>query len=263
MNAAILTDVTKCIGCDSCVEACVTVNELPPAKPYRWTSKDGLAAERYCSVLRKPDNMYVRKQCRHCLEPACVSVCPVGALQKTEHSAVIYNQDLCMGCRYCMMSCPFGIPRYSWDKTVPLVEKCTLCYHTRLQQGRQPACTEICPTEATIFGDRAELLAEARRRLTSEPDKYIQKIYGESDVGGTSVLYISDKNLDFLAWQKDLGSEPLPDLTKPAMTAVPPVFIAVGAAMYGLHWIIGRRNKQMESNPPSDLQSQDDASTDS
>ena len=164
MNA-ILTDVTKCVGCEKCVDACVAEHNHGPSLRWRWSSNDGLSGSRFTSVVRSEGNAYVRKQCRHCLDPACVTACPVGALTKTESGAVVYDAHKCMGCRYCMMSCPFGIPRYTWNENVPLVSKCSMCYEKRLKDGKQPACTEACPEGATIFGDRDELIAEAKRKM--------------------------------------------------------------------------------------------------
>jgi len=241
MKAAILTDTTKCIGCSECVLACKKVNQLKSDVPRRWDADDGLSARNWTSVMGEPDNKFVRKQCRHCLEPACVSACPVGAMHKTELGPVVYDSSKCIGCRYCMMACPFGIPRYEWSTLVPYVRKCILCYDTRLKQGRQPACTEICPTKATIFGDRDELLAEAHRRLRESPAKYHNRVWGESEVGGTSVLYISDIDLSFLTYGEQFGDKPLTQTTRMAMEAVPFTFLGVGMAMTGLYWIIQRR----------------------
>jgi formate dehydrogenase iron-sulfur subunit len=139
-----------------------------------------------------------------------------------------------------MMACPFGIPRYDWDKTVPHVEKCILCYD-RIEKGGQPACTEACPQEATIFGDRSKLLKIAHRRIKENPGKYINKVWGEHEIGGTSVMYLSDIDLGFLQYQTKYGNEPLPDRTAPAMESVPFAFLGMGGVMLGLNWIIRRR----------------------
>ena len=239
---AILTDITKCNGCEKCVDACIAENKLGKVLPWRWISNDGLSSERLTSIIRKPGEHSIRKQCRHCLEPACVSACPVGALQKTAEGPVIYDSQKCLGCRYCMMSCPYGIPRYSWESNVPYVRKCTMCY-SRIQQGKIPSCVEECPEKATIFGEREELITEAKHRIEETPNNYIKKIYGEYEVGGTSVLYISDIELDFLSWKKDPGIQAFPSLTQFAMRAVLPIFMSVGALMYGIYWITKRRNK--------------------
>lgn len=249
MKAAILTDVTKCIGCMECVEACKKVNHLENDVPRVWDLDDGLSARNWTSVLGEPDDKYVRKQCRHCLEPACVSACPVGALQKTAIGAVIYDSKRCIGCRYCMVACPFGIPRYDWNSDVPHVRKCQLCYE-RITQGQQPGCTEVCPTHATIYGDRDDLLAEAHKRIREAPGKYINKVWGEHEVGGTSVLYISDINLDFLTYGSHFSDQPLPNRTRPAMEAVPYTFAGMGMAMAGISWLIRRRMKLQGKQPP-------------
>jgi formate dehydrogenase iron-sulfur subunit len=242
LSKAILTDVTKCIGCLKCVSACKEVHGLGMDVPRVWDKNDGLSAENWTSVIHKTGDHYVRKQCRHCLEPACASVCPVGALHKTELGPVTYDSAKCLGCRYCMMACPFGIPRYDWDKTVPHVEKCILCYD-RIKIGQQPACTEACPTGATIFGDRDELLNVAHKKIKENPKGYIDRVWGEHEVGGTSVLYLSDIDLDFLTYPTIPGDKPLPKETAAAMESVPFAFVGMGGAMLGLNWLIRRRMK--------------------
>jgi formate dehydrogenase iron-sulfur subunit len=251
---AILTDVTKCIGCEECVLACKKNYGLGPDRPWRWQNDvTDLSATRWTTIVNRPKDRHVRKQCRHCKEPACVSVCPVGALQKTPEGPVVYDGSLCMGCRYCMMACPYGIPRYTWNEAVPFVRKCVLC-HPGIQSGKQdePACTRACPTGATIYGDRDALLAEAQRRIKENPGKYIGRVWGEKEVGGTNVLYISDVDLSFLGWKPDLGDEPMPALTWPALRMVPGVFLGVGLAMGATCWVIGRRMKLMGGKAPSE-----------
>lgn len=242
---AILTDTTLCTGCETCVAACKKTYNLGPDRMWRWKETvDALSSTRFCTIVRRPEAHYVRQQCRHCNEPACASACIVGALKKEENGPVTYDSGRCMGCRYCMMACPFGIPRYEWESTAPKVRKCILCY-PRLKEGKQPACTEACPYGATIFGTRAQMLAIARERIAKNPNKYYPfgnpKIYGEHEVGGTSVLYIADISLDFLAWQPKLGDEPLPALTWAALSKVPPAVLGVAGAMSGIYWFIGRR----------------------
>lgn len=237
---AILTDTTKCIGCRECVIACKKTYHLDQDVPRRWERDDGLSARNWTTIVQKSGGKFIRKQCRHCIDPACVASCPVGALQKTDIGAVIYDSKRCLGCRYCMMACPYGIPRYDWDQPVPYVRKCILCYD-RIKQGGQPACTEACPTGATIFGDRDELLQEAHRRIAAEPDKYVPRVWGEKEIGGTKVIYISDIDLSFLTYDHPLGDKPLPTRTVTAMHAVPFAFVGMGAAMAGISWIIGRR----------------------
>ena len=243
LPVAILTDVTRCTGCERCVAACKQENELGADRPWRGQrSIDGLSATRYTTILRRPGNYFVRQQCRHCLEPACVSACIVGALVKTPNGAVTYDGDKCMGCRYCMAACPYGIPRYDWDKAVPYVRKCTLCYG-RIEAGMPPACVGACPEQATIFGPRDALLAEAHQRLKAEPSRYVPRVYGEHEVGGTSVLYLSSIPLGFLGWQEDLGTQALPELTWASLQKVPGVVLGMGGLMSAMYWVIGRRMK--------------------
>jgi formate dehydrogenase iron-sulfur subunit len=240
---AILTDTTKCTGCETCVGACKAANDLGRDQPWPWQDKiDDLSSTRFTTIIRRPGPHFVRQQCRHCQEPACASACLVGALQKTEEGPVIYDGNKCMGCRYCMMACPYGIPRYDWNQAVPYVRKCTMCYQ-RLEEGKQPACTEACPVGATLFGKLSELLAEAHRRIARNPGRYIDRVYGEHEVGGTCVLYISDIPLDFLGWKSDLGTTPLPKLTWASLTKVPPVMLGMAGLMTGMYFVIGRRMK--------------------
>lgn len=243
---AILTDVTLCIGCERCVDACRMANGLGPQLPFRWLLEDGLSSERWCSVLRKEDR-FVRKQCMHCIHPACASACPVGALFKTPEGPVIYDDKKCLGCRYCMMACPFGIPRYSWESPVPLVRKCQMCFQQRVSQGQQPACTAACPVHATIFGEREALLEEAHRRIRESPDRYEGRVFGETEVGGTCVLYLAPFDLGLLTLGNRLDDRPMPERTVWAMTAVPPVFLTVGAVMTGIWWVIGRRMERQQA----------------
>jgi formate dehydrogenase iron-sulfur subunit len=243
---AILTDTTLCTGCAKCVDACKEENQLGEDVPRRWKMRiDDLSSTRFTTLEHREGNRHVRRFCRHCVDPACVSACLVGALQKTPEGPVIYDPDKCMGCRYCMASGPYGIPRYSWEDAVPLVRKCTMCY-PRLQRGEQPACTEACPHEATIFGDRDDLLREAHARIEANPDRYQNKVFGETEVGGTSVLYISDIPLDFLTFEPVLGDKPLPELTWAALSKVPPLAVGMAGLMAGVWWITGRRMKLAE-----------------
>ena len=166
-----------------------------------------------------------------------------------------------MGCRYCMVACPFRMTRYEWDSPVPRVRKCILC-HDALMSGEldQPACTAACPTKATIFGEREALLAEARRRIEAAPDKYVNHIWGEHEVGGTSVLYISDVELTAAGWPADLPGQGVPELANAVLGTVPATFLTVGAAMAGIHWIVRRRDEvaAAEAPPPEDESSSDD-----
>jgi formate dehydrogenase iron-sulfur subunit len=243
MSAAILIDITRCVGCEECVLACKEENELGPDRLQPGQQAvDGLSATRFSTILRRADDHFVRQQCRHCLEPACVSACLVGAMQKTPEGPVIYDSELCMGCRYCLVACPYGIPRYEWDTAAPLVRKCTMCY-PRIQEGREPACVEACPEDALLFGERDDLLQEAHRRIREHPGTYVDHVFGETEVGGTSVLYLADISLGFLAWAENVGEGDLPHLTWASLKKVPAVMLGMGGLMSGVYWVISRRMK--------------------
>ncbi len=257
-QVGVLVDVTRCTGCNKCVDACVDANQLGASDFMIQQSPDGLSARRWSSIVESPEGgEYVRKFCRHCLEPACVSACPVGAMYRTSEGVVLYDSQKCMGCRYCMMACPFGIPRYEWDSPTPLVQKCTLCY-ARLEQGKLPACVDTCPEGVLTFGERSELLALANQRLQEAAHLYIPKIYGAYDVGGTAVMYLSHVPLDFLGYHGAPGDEPRPELTFEWLSKVPAISIGVAGLMTGFFWIIERRmqanlaRKARESQPDED-----------
>lgn len=256
-NMAILTDVTKCIGCEECVKACQEARNLPAEQPWRWLKGiDDLSSARWTTLVRSVDDRgqhFVRRQCRHCLEPECVSVCIVGALRKTEEGPVVYDRDVCIGCRYCMIACPWEIPRYSWEDAVPYVQKCDMCYDRVVNEGKIPACVDACPTDATLFGEREELLAEARRRLAAEPDRYVPKIWGETEVGGTSVLYISDVEINLTDLEAPIrDTAPMPHRTTKILHRMPLVFVLMAGAMSGIHWVIRRRQQIAAAAEDSD-----------
>jgi formate dehydrogenase iron-sulfur subunit len=241
-SMAILTDVTRCIGCEECVTACQRANGTGTDAPFRWQQgADQLSATRWTALARSHGRL-ARLHCRHCLDPSCVAACPVGALQRTPEGPVIYDPEICMGCRYCMVACPFGMTRYEWSSPTPRVRKCVMCYQKIIDgELSQPACTAACPTKATIFGEREALLEEARRRISDSPGMYIGHIWGEQEVGGTSVLYISDVDLDGAGWPHSLDDIARPVLARKVLHTVPYTFVGVAAVMYGIHWTFERR----------------------
>lgn len=243
-SKAILIDTSLCTGCEKCIVACKEENGLGKDRPWRGQqSIDGLSATRWSTIIRRADGRFVRNQCRHCVEPACVSACIVGALEKRPEGPVVYDHDKCMGCRYCMLACPYGIPRYDWDRSSPLVQKCIMCA-PRLAEGRPPACVEACPEGAMVFGTREEMIVEGHRRIRAGgPGKYQPKVYGEKEVGGTCVMLVSDIPLDFLLWDPAVGEQSLPELSWAALEKVPGVVFGMGALMAGTYWVIGRRMK--------------------
>jgi len=239
MKKGILFDSTLCIGCGACYQACKEKNDLPETTDAYLTDK--LSARTY-TVVNRRNGRFIRQMCMHCETPTCASVCPVGALVKTADGPVLYNEDKCMGCRYCMQACPFGVPRYEWNSALPRVRKCTLC-SDRVAAGLATACATVCPTGATKFGDRDELIEEAKARLRANPDKYVNHIYGIEEVGGTSVLMLSDVSFESLGYRTNLSKEPLPLLTWNVLQEIPNLVSIGGVLMGGIWWITNRRNE--------------------
>ncbi len=240
----VLVDATLCVGCRGCEAACAEANLLPePAGVGGDTVFDRLRntdASAFTVVNRasepgpQGDTRYAKSQCLHCLDPACASACPVRALEKTPEGPVVYHRNRCMGCRYCMVACPFGVPKYEYDKALPYVRKCTFCAG-RQAEGKQPACTEVCPSGALMFGERAELLETARTRIYQNPDRYSRHVYGEHEAGGTSWLYISDVPFDSLGLPSGVRHSSYPELTQGALSAVPMVMTLWPPLLMGLY----------------------------
>ncbi len=247
---AILVDITRCVGCERCVDACVKAKgfDSDRAEDDRATTRDGLSAHRLTTVLKVEPGRFAKKNCMHCLEPSCEAACLVGGITKLPEGPVVYDPDKCIGCRYCMLACPFHIPRYEWEKTVPFMQKCDLCYE-RIQQGELPACVEACPNRVLQFGERKTLLRIARDRIKSNPQRYLQKIYGEKEFGGTCLLYISDVDLHELGWPEE--AVPIPEITEPLISKTPIIGFSVAGSLLGLNWIIRRRDKLMKETAKS------------
>ena len=241
MSKALLYDATVCIGCKQCEQACASQNGLP----YDDTiaAEDKQSAHKLTVVLTR-DDKFMRRLCMNCKEPSCASVCPVGALQKTAIGPVTYDPSKCMGCRYCMVACPFGVPKYEWGKLFPKVQKCTMC-PDRVSAGKQTACAEICPTGATKFGERDDLVAEAQQRIRDNPGKYVNQIYGLEEVGGTSVLLLSSVSFQTFGYPATatISKDPLPMLTYRILSHIPDFVPLGGMVLGGIWWITHRREE--------------------
>jgi formate dehydrogenase iron-sulfur subunit len=241
----ILVDVTKCTGCEKCVAACVAANGLnrEAAERERATARDGLSANRLCTVRPLEGGRYARLACMHCLEPSCVAACLVGGLAKAKEGPVVYDSSKCIGCRYCMLACPYHVPRYEWSETIPFVKKCHLCLE-RLGEGKAPACVEACPQQALTFGERDSLLEKARELVRRQADRYLPKVWGESAWGGTSVLYVSDVDLVAAGWPGEDAAS-IPSVTEPLIETTPVIGLTVGFGLWAISAFIGRRQKLM------------------
>lgn len=243
----LLYDATLCVGCQTCLYACKEANNMPlehngPLK--LWDNPIDLSAKTL-NIIKKYENgtkavkdrevdgySFIKRQCMHCVDPACVSACPASAMTKDKKTGIVkYNKDACIGCRYCQVACQFNVPKFQWDEPFPQIVKCQMCSHL-VQKGKIPACSNVCPTGATLFGPSEDLLREARRRLhlvtgnyyefplnslssgrttMHKAAKYINHIYGEKESGGTQVMLLSGVSF---------GNLGLPDLPDRSYTSI-------------------------------------------
>ncbi len=247
---AMLIDTTRCVGCGSCSIACREANQLPDCtvEPdhldcYSYTYVDH---REVVTEAGEQKTVHVKRQCMHCLYPACVSACTVGALSKSPEGPVVYDASKCIGCRYCQYACPFGVPTYEWNSPVGLIHKCQLCVE-RLKEGEQPACIAACPSGALRFGKRKALLAEAHAKIASNPGRYIDHVYGEHEGGGTSMLYLASVSFDQLGLP-DLGTEPIPHYAEAVMHNTPVIGASVAMLASGLYWVMRRRELRLEQS---------------
>lgn len=253
----VLVDTTVCIGCGNCESACREAHNLPPIKGeinqqlIQKTSRR--PDETSLTVVNKFSNktekdIFVKVQCMHCDHPACVSACIVGAFSKEEDGSVIWDTDKCIGCRYCMVACPFQVPAFEYEKAInPSILKCDLCFK-RTAEGLLPACVENCPMEVMLYGPRSELVRIARQRIKKFPDRYVNHLYGETEVGGTSWMYLASTNFSDLKFPK-LGKNEAPGVSESIQHGIFSYFIppvSLYALLGGIMWITKRKKDNKE-----------------
>ena len=258
----VLVDLSRCVGCRSCEAACNKEQNLPaPEKPFNDFSvfdemhhgqKRRTDETRYTIVNRyeipgKDHPLFRKIQCNHCLEPACLTSCFVNAYTKTPEGAVIYDADVCVGCRTCMVACPFYIPTFRYSSAFkPRIMKCVFCYDTRLTKGLPPACVEACPQEALTFGRRNDLVAMGRQRVRENPGAYVDHIYGEHEAGGTSWMYLSPAPFEQVGMDTSVPKEPILNYVKDFLSIVPMVLTIWPALFTGIHLLATRKDKMAE-----------------
>lgn len=245
-----LVDTTECIGCRKCELACDQAQGLSDRsreafedtsvfeRPRRMVADAYTVVNRYAQPETPDKPIYVKSQCMHCLKPACVSACLVGALTTEHNGAIVYDAQKCMGCRYCMVACPFEVPAYEYtDPLTPRVRKCVFCFERVMNEGKIPACAEMCPPMCLTYGKRTELLALAHEKIAKRPDKYVNNVYGEHEVGGTRWLYLAAKPFEELGFLP-LGEKPIPQITETLQHSIfkfgiPPLLLfgVLGAAI--------------------------------
>ncbi|MHB8883139.1 MAG: 4Fe-4S dicluster domain-containing protein [Thermodesulfovibrionales bacterium] len=253
-----LVDLTKCIGCRGCQITCKSWNQRSTRKTEmsgNFTSPGDMNSETYTLVKfveAEKDAVvswdFIKVQCMHCKNPACASACPVGAFTKTPAGPVTYEPEKCIGCRYCMMACPFQVPKYEWDKKYPVVQKCTFCAE-RIADGMEPACVKTCPPNAIIFGDHDKILAEAERRIKEHPGKYVDHIYGKEEAGGTAWMYLSSVPFETLGFKAGIPKSPLPDLTWASLSKIPYAVGGLAVILSAIAFIRNRGNSDSAVPP--------------
>jgi formate dehydrogenase iron-sulfur subunit len=235
--SGVLYDSTRCGGCQSCEILCAETNGLPVPLETMQVGVVRKTDESHRTVVNafntSKGEVYLKKQCMHCNEPACTAACLTQAMFKTKEGAVIWRGDKCMGCRYCMVSCPFDIPKFEYHSANPKIEKCSMCYR-RLKEGKIPACVENCPAEAMVFGPRRDLLKEARKRINDNPEQYVDHIYGEHEAGGTGFLYLAGVPFNELGMNTLIQKESYPGLSKGFLYSVPTIFVLWPAILLGI-----------------------------
>ena len=240
-HKAFIFDATRCIDCRACMVACSVENKIDMDKTRIWVSGIGMKGQ--FPNLTRASMVY---HCMHCNEPDCLSACPVGAYSQRIDGPVLYNPTKCIGCRYCMNACPFGVPHFDFDKGLlegAFIDKCTMCPQ-RIDIGLQPACVATCPTNALVFGERADLVAEAHARIQAHPDRYVNHVYGEFENGGTSYLILSHVPFAELGLPP-LTERPVKQVSEEVMGFTIPFAITWGAILSGtavaVHWFNKRK----------------------
>jgi len=243
----VLVDTTLCIGCRSCERACAEINSLPipNLKEPKIFEKRRVTSETQYTVVnryisRQGEEIFVKTQCMHCNYPGCASACLVKAMHKIETGPVNWETN-CLGCRYCMVACPFDIPKFEYNSPLPKIQKCNFCWGKRLKVGEPPACVVVCPTGAMFFGTRREVVEEAKRRIYQQPRKYYHHIYGENEVGGTSWVYLAAVPFAEIGFRTDLGTTPYPKLSKGFLTNIAVIDLVVPALLLGISYAVKRR----------------------
>ncbi len=256
----VLVDTTVCIGCRHCEWACKTAHNIEAGdldsyhdrsvfKEYRRPTTDALTV---VNEFPDPKNELIpinaKENCKHCHYPSCRSACIVGAFTKLDNGAVVWDGSKCIGCRYCMVACPFQIPTFEYEKAFqPEIRKCDFCYEKQAE-GQLPACVDICPVESMVFAPLHEIITLAEKKIVRYPDKYNKHIYGLEEAGGTSWIYLTSvdpRELNFV----ELNNNPPPGTVESIQHGifayfVPP--IALYAWLGGIMWISKRKNKLKE-----------------
>lgn len=246
-----LYDSTRCLGCRACERACAKAHNLPEPQDKLEVGVLRKTSENQRTVINNYNTskgeVFIKKQCMHCNEPACTAACLTQAMYKTKEGPVIWRGEKCMGCRYCMVSCPFDIPKFEYHSANPKIQKCDMCYD-RIIKGQIPACADACPGDALTFGTRRELLEEANKRIFENPKDYQKQIYGENVAGGTGFLYVGPASFKELGFDPNLQNSSYPALSKGFLYSVPSVFVLLPPLLLGINEATKNNHSNKEEN---------------
>jgi formate dehydrogenase iron-sulfur subunit len=246
---AMLIDISRCVGCGACQRSCCEANGLEPTESEQAQLGPQVLTVPVRYDLGEGKSRWVKRQCMHCVSPACASACPVSALHQTAEGPIAYRAERCIGCRYCMVSCPFGVPTFEWkDGLTPEIRKCMFCI-SRQRAGERPACSLSCPSGALKYGTREEMLREAHARIAAQPNFYVDHIYGENEAGGTAMLYLADVPFEELGFRMDVPARPLPAYTWDVMSKIPYVAVGLATVLGGVSMLTRKRNGWADHEP--------------
>jgi len=259
----ILVDTTRCIGCRACEVACGEEHDMlvPDVLNDEALEKHRNTSDKQWMVVNRHETekgeVFVKRQCMHCYQAACATACPTEAMSQTINGPVVWDGGKCIGCRYCMASCPFDMPKFEYGEWNPKIQKCTMCFE-RLEAGQKPACVKACPTDTLMFGTRVNNLEIARHRIYNHPDLYVHHIYGEHEVGGTGYIYLSAVPFEQIGFRTDLGDRPYPEYTKEFLYAVPMILFGVPAFLLGLNALVGDNRPGIEGGVEAEFDPDDE-----
>ena len=254
-----LYDATKCVGCKACMAACKRVNARPGGLAFEqarfdedglWDAPEDLDGNTRTLIKLYKDTKgwsYIKYSCMHCQNPSCVSVCPVSAMTKDPKTGIVdYSKDTCIGCRYCQVACPFNIPKFQWDRTVPQIVKCDLCRDTNLKTRAYPRAPRPAQPARSCLASARTCWRKRTPASPSHPQRYVPHIYGEHEIGGTNHLYLAGLPFDRLGLPT-LKSEAPASFSERIQHTIYKGFIAPVALYVSLCCIAVRNQKKGEA----------------
>lgn len=259
MTKAMLIDISKCMGCRGCQVACKQWNQLPAEdtrhtgtyeNPPRFTAHTWtkIGFQEYTTEDGADTWIFTKLGCMHCSDAACMKACPAGAISHTEFGTVHIDEKKCIGCNYCIASCPFNV--VGFDQAANLAKKCTFCYD-RISAGEIPACAKTCPTEAIIYGDRNDMINIAQNRVSElrSNDFPRAEMYGLEELDGLGMMYILTEGKSDSMSKYALPEAPSVPLSTEIWNYIfKPVRVVLVAALAFALWINRNESKKVHAD---------------